>query len=238
MGPLGTRPRGTPHSRPPAVLGTLGSSRALPASPAPNVPPSPFPARLQRTRDAKAAFLTLRRLDFLSPTSSLHPVCHPELHKCGTHRSAGVLDVAASHQEQVSQTLGGDIQPGFRRTAAPTPARRVPPSSGLPGVSMIQKFSKSKRLRALSHRRPAGSSLRCGRGKGADEEGPSVWCASFSRLLPRTGDVPSCHPVSPSANHSTDSGSSSGERGTRFLAQSLSFIVALSLTGGVKGGCK
>lgn len=122
LGPPGTDPRGALHSRPPAVPATWKSIvRCPPATPRP-----PRRDSLQRTRDAKAVFLTLLRLNFLSPTSSLHPVCHPELHECGTHGSAGVPMSPHHIREHVSQTPGRDIQSRFRGTKAPTPAHRVP----------------------------------------------------------------------------------------------------------------
>lgn len=107
--------------------GPLGSPRSVLASR--SRPPLPAPAprdSLQRAGQAQAAFLILQRLNFLSPSPPLHPVCHPELHECGTHGSAGVPALQHHIREQVSQAPGGDIQPGCRRTAAPTLARCVP----------------------------------------------------------------------------------------------------------------
>lgn len=129
-------------------------------------------------------------------------------------RERRCLRVAASHPR-----AGFPDSKGLR---LPPQRAASPPSSGPPGVSVIQKFSKSERPRALyqagdrPHGRPAGSSQPCGHGKGATEwswrvKGPSVWRASSRASRPCTCDVPSCHPVSPSANHSIDSGSPSGE---------------------------
>lgn len=83
-------------------------------------PPPPNSDNLQR------AILTLWRHDFLSPTLPLHPVCHPELHGCGTHGSAGVPVWPQHIRQQVSQTPGGDTGPRFRGAVAPTPARCLP----------------------------------------------------------------------------------------------------------------
>lgn len=61
------------------------------------------PHNLQSGRETKEAFLPLWRLDFLSPSPSLHPVRHRELHECGTHGSAGVLAVPHHIRKTISQ---------------------------------------------------------------------------------------------------------------------------------------
>lgn len=117
LGPLGIRPLGlrTPTSN---CAGDHLEVRV-------QCPPVPPRDSLQRARQAKAAFLKLQRLNFLSPSPPLHPVCHPELHECGTHWRAGVSALPHHIREQVSQTQGGDIQPRCG-PAAPTRARCVP----------------------------------------------------------------------------------------------------------------
>lgn len=246
LGTTGSRPSGGPALPTSSCAWQLGSPSC-----GAHQPPPPPPRRdsLQRTRDAKAVFLTLLRLNFLSPTSSLHPVCHLELHECGTHGSAGGPCRRITYASMFPRLQGVTSSPDSAGLRLPPQRIASPSSSGPPGVSVIQKF-KSKRLRTLYqagnwlHGRPAGSSSRCGHRKGATEWSrrgrtlrlvrlllaPPALFLRCPQLLPCFSK---CQPL-----HKFRLFRRTISRGTQFPAQPLSVIVALPLTGGMKDGCK
>ncbi|KAK2116235.1 hypothetical protein P7K49_006861 [Saguinus oedipus] len=138
---------------------------------------------LQSGRKTKEAFLPLLRLDFLSPSPSIHPVRHRELHECGTHGSAGVLAVPHHIRKTISQAREIVLWPGFRRVTGPPQHPQSPPSFGSPGPRVIQKFIKSKRQLALCSGGPSTAAVVVEKEppSGANEEGRTL---RLARLLP------------------------------------------------------
>lgn len=232
LGPPGPRPQGAPHSQPPAAPGQLGSRPCGARQPASGQLPK------SRGRSASLPNAPAPQLPLAHVPAS--PRLPPGAARVRHARERRCLGVAASHPR-----AGFPDSEGLR---LPPQRAASPPSSGPPGAWVIQKFSKSKRPRALyqAGNRPRGRFL------------PALWSwqrshrvelaskgtLRLARLLSRLPPLyVRCTQLSPRSSkcqalHRFGLSKWRKSRGTRFPAQPLTIFVALPLTGGIKGGCK